>query len=669
MTSAMSVADAYDAWLGIPPAQHPPHHYALLGLPDFSADEQTIFNAYQQRAALVGPYLQGPQAATAKRLLGELAAAQACLLSADAKAAYDHWLHERLQHSPPSGNAPSAAGVSRPAPRSKSGTLLAVAPPDTVEPPPVSYSAEVEEPSSVLPWLIGGVCAGLLAVAVLGVALFGFSRARRTPSAHGPTASANSANAQRAERRTLRALRDEETAAANATNENDVLGDRVAPLTTAPEHLRLDGGIVGPPATSIGEIAAITTDDREPDASASSKVTPTDTAPKPDPSSSSPKPTTPASTAGALARMPRSFALPARDSRGAAGVLAELPLKDAETIQLKLETKGVPNARSFVLGDGVAGSAPGERLWPIEHRAADGAIRAVGEYIVAGDELRFRWADSAQASDEALANAALAVTVGDDVVLVNQRSPEVAAPLKLAVNSGAISTSTTIEARPPEAKIYFAVDRQDKEFPPHLLQPSEPVEVDGQIDIVFGEATDPYRLAMRVAVVENSTGTLRIEARPMIHTAGKGEKWDYFRPKSVLQTLAQLKQQEALIDAQLTQMQERSRRNSLQLQQATELYNRQAAELQTGILTIEKLHALCEELNEQGKLHYRVFAKFGDREVELLDSSLGITLPVAEKPAETPPSDDDASAIVGPPIASPAGVAPPEAPAREDKGE
>jgi hypothetical protein len=96
---------------------------------------------------------------------------------------------------------------------------------------------------------------------------------------------------------------------------------------------------------------------------------------------------------------------------------------------------------------------------------------------------------------------------------------------------------------------------------------------------------------------------------------------------------------------QLVQLQERYGRNPLQLQQAMELYNRQATEIQNRVLALEKIHVLCEELNKTGALNYRLFTKVGEREVDLVDSSLGITVPVSE-PAEP---DDDAGEIVGPP--------------------
>ena len=90
--TALNHQESYSTWLGIAPDELPPHHYRLLGVAMFQADPQAILAAYAQRTAQVSAHLNGPQTETARALLGELAAAQACLLDAQAKAAYDRQL-------------------------------------------------------------------------------------------------------------------------------------------------------------------------------------------------------------------------------------------------------------------------------------------------------------------------------------------------------------------------------------------------------------------------------------------------------------------------------------------------------------------------------------------------------------------------------------------------
>lgn len=652
MTSSMTTAAAHETWLGIPAAQHPPHHYALLGLPPLAANEHAIFQAYQHRATLVGQHLGGPHADAARRLLAELAAAQACLLNAAARATYDRWLSERL--GPAAKASGSAAGLSRPAPRSNIEPPVAAATKsDDVSPPPYIDS---EAPPSALPWIIAGACAGLLAVAVLGVALFGMQRRQRSHVAEAANATTTQQRAGDGRKQTGRTATAASNSGANTTDiaansDDDVLGQRIAPLTTKPELLHPDASVVGPPDTSSSVDVSVAVDDGDEETPA--KPPTPDDGSKPDPDSSSPETAAPATeSTSAPSKLPQSFALPSRTNNDAQGILAKLPIKDPGTVNLKLDTVGMSaSGGNYQLQSAVEGLAPGERMWPVGYTAADGTTRAVGEYTLADGELGFRWAESAQSIDEVLANSALDVSFDDRKVSINQRAPDAVAPLKLAVDIGAITTAEKLESPPPHAKLYLALDGQNDDFPAHQLQPAEPVVAGQDVDLIFGEATDPYRLAMRVSLVENGAGGIRLEARPMFQAIDQGQKWDYFRPKSVLQTLAQLKQQESLLDARLQQLQQRFGRNGAQLQQATELYNRQATELQTRILVLEKLNVLCEELNASGVLNYRVFAKVGEREVDLVDSSLGITIPVAT-PAE-PPADDP-SAIVGPPTDPPA---------------
>ncbi|HVW39567.1 MAG TPA: hypothetical protein VHB99_19750 [Pirellulales bacterium] len=88
----MNDFDVYRQWLGIPPDQRPPNHYELLGLDLSEDDAERIRAASLQRSAAVRRYCLGQHGAEATRLLGEIAAAFACLSDPAAKAAYDRQL-------------------------------------------------------------------------------------------------------------------------------------------------------------------------------------------------------------------------------------------------------------------------------------------------------------------------------------------------------------------------------------------------------------------------------------------------------------------------------------------------------------------------------------------------------------------------------------------------
>ncbi|HEY2148992.1 MAG TPA: hypothetical protein VGH32_13715 [Pirellulales bacterium] len=144
----MSAAfDPYHKWLGIPPAEQPPHHYRLLGLAVFEHDADVIEIAADQRMALLRSFHTGPHSDLSQRLLNEVAAARLCLLKPDRREKYDEVLRARLsikqpptvfdavheQKNPP----PPAASSAAKAPPQNSSTAATKPPaaPPVIKPP------------------------------------------------------------------------------------------------------------------------------------------------------------------------------------------------------------------------------------------------------------------------------------------------------------------------------------------------------------------------------------------------------------------------------------------------------------------------------------------------------------------------------------------------------
>ena len=91
--------DPYYKWLGIPPAEQPPHHYRLLGISLFEADPDVIQAAADQRMAHLKGLRLGKHVDLSERLLNEVAAARACLLNPKSKEAYDLKLATEIESS------------------------------------------------------------------------------------------------------------------------------------------------------------------------------------------------------------------------------------------------------------------------------------------------------------------------------------------------------------------------------------------------------------------------------------------------------------------------------------------------------------------------------------------------------------------------------------------
>ena len=97
--------DPYYEWLGIPPKEHPPNHYRLLGLELFEENRGVIDTAANRQMSFIKQYQAGADSDLTEKLLNELATARICLLSPAAKKAYDQRLRAKLEAQTPSATA------------------------------------------------------------------------------------------------------------------------------------------------------------------------------------------------------------------------------------------------------------------------------------------------------------------------------------------------------------------------------------------------------------------------------------------------------------------------------------------------------------------------------------------------------------------------------------
>jgi hypothetical protein len=98
--------DPYYTWLGIPPEEHPPDHYRLLGIRRFEENEDVIANAADQRMAYIRTFQTGRRSKESQAILNEVATARTCLLDADKKRTYDAKLKQ-----PADVAAPASPGL------------------------------------------------------------------------------------------------------------------------------------------------------------------------------------------------------------------------------------------------------------------------------------------------------------------------------------------------------------------------------------------------------------------------------------------------------------------------------------------------------------------------------------------------------------------------------
>lgn len=111
--------DPYHRWLGIPPAEQPPHHYRLLGLALFEESPDVIEAGADRQMEHLHKCQVGEHADLSRMLLNEVAVARICLLDPTKKAEYDRLLRERLvgvASDSPQGGKPDASPPPSPLP-------------------------------------------------------------------------------------------------------------------------------------------------------------------------------------------------------------------------------------------------------------------------------------------------------------------------------------------------------------------------------------------------------------------------------------------------------------------------------------------------------------------------------------------------------------------------
>lgn len=97
--------DPYHTWLGISPAEQPPNHYRLLGIPLFESNQDVISNAADRQMAHIRTFQSGKHSKESQKLLNELSAARVVLLDATKRTAYDAQLRATMY---PAAQMPSA---------------------------------------------------------------------------------------------------------------------------------------------------------------------------------------------------------------------------------------------------------------------------------------------------------------------------------------------------------------------------------------------------------------------------------------------------------------------------------------------------------------------------------------------------------------------------------
>ena len=171
--------DPYYKWLGIPPAEQPPHYYRLLGLSLFERNADAIENAADRQMGHVRMFQAGPQGADSQRLLKEIAVARTVLLDATRRQVYDEQLRARLSGSAATAaplvvQVPLATTPTAPPAPSEAPIIVTTAPAVQVQPREAAPNCRPSKDLTVeILKIVGGGIAGIVLATILLRLAFG----------------------------------------------------------------------------------------------------------------------------------------------------------------------------------------------------------------------------------------------------------------------------------------------------------------------------------------------------------------------------------------------------------------------------------------------------------------------------------------------------------------
>jgi len=165
--TAHEAFDPYARWLGIGPEEQPPSHYRLLGLPEFTADEEAINAAADRRMERLHELASGERVDETQQLLNEVARARRVLLSDEKRREYDRRLIQETADAPQDAPVDRPPGVETAAPR-RAATASA-APPRPAAPGRSTIVQRKPTHTPIILFLLGGVTLLVLIVALIVV--------------------------------------------------------------------------------------------------------------------------------------------------------------------------------------------------------------------------------------------------------------------------------------------------------------------------------------------------------------------------------------------------------------------------------------------------------------------------------------------------------------------
>ena len=317
---------------------------------------------------------------------------------------------------------------------------------------------------------------------------------------------------------------------------------------------------------------------------------------------------------------------------GSINITPETPIYAA----IESTPAGTDGKGSFSVARGNNGLA--KRQWDI--RFATSADRGEGPHTVAqvelvDQDLVFRWTELASQYPDAdyLRNCPLMIQVGEEQQALRLRTAALENPFLIDLDRSDIRIQVGIKWPPQPESMKFEITGVEGEFGVHTLNPQQAVSAEkGSISLMLGEALDQpleFRLATswRRKLAFTLSAFFKLDADQNIRP---------FTTASVQQTRTQIVTAMNQLRGLTEQMS--SARENIPEDQRGDIDQRIGAvenQKQVARQAFDQTDALIihyENLNKQGKIHYRVFFMAGAQSVELINT--GHVPPPAPAPAD-----------------------------------
>ena len=317
---------------------------------------------------------------------------------------------------------------------------------------------------------------------------------------------------------------------------------------------------------------------------------------------------------------------------GSINITPETPIYAA----IESTPAGTNGKGSFSVARGHNGLA--ERQWDIGF--ATSAARGEGPHTVAqlelvDQDLVFRWTELAAQYPDAdyLRNCPLTIQVGEQKQALRLRTPALEKPFLVDLDRADVRTQVGIKWPPQPESIKFEITGLEGEFGVHTLNPPQPVSAEkGSVSLMLGEALDQpleFRLATtwRRKLAFTVSAFFKLDADQQIRP---------FTTASINQTrnqiVAVMNQLRGLSEQMINAREGIAEDQRGDIDQRVDAVEGQKRVAKQAFDQTDALIVHYENLNKQGKIHYRVFFMAGAQSVDLINTGYS---PADEEAEET----------------------------------